>query len=152
MINSNTARPLVRFYLYQHKNDPYLRLQFACKLVEKAQNLNQRVAILCTDKNQSTEFNHQLWAFKPESFIPHCLSEFAQQHEDATAILYTPPERIHQADIIINLSLEPQVDIPKRSQRIFEIIIQEPNVLNATRKRYQHYQKLNLQPELYLLD
>ena len=47
------------------------RLDFACKLTEKAWRLGHRVYLHCSDAAQRQDLDERLWRFKGESFVPH---------------------------------------------------------------------------------
>lgn len=46
------------------------RLDFACKLCEKAWRLGHRVYLHCQDAEQRDELDLRLWRFKGEAFVP----------------------------------------------------------------------------------
>ncbi len=150
--NSAANKLLVRFYVYQQLVDEQTRLNFVCLLCEKAQAAKQRVAILCSDQTQAKALDERLWAFKPDSFIPHCFNDDDRDLlSHAVAVLSIVPQRLIQADIIINLSLENSVEIPRRCSRIFEIVNQTPEILKATRQRFLHYRQIGLTPQTHHL-
>ena len=60
------------------------RLDFACKLCDKAWRLGHRVYLHCQDAEQRSELDQRLWHFKGEAFVPHDLAEL---HADATVAL-----------------------------------------------------------------
>ncbi len=50
------------------------RLDFACKLCEKAWRLGHQVYLHCQDAEQRSELDQRLWRFKGEAFVPHDLA------------------------------------------------------------------------------
>ena len=60
----------VDFYILPSA-DPSARLDFACKLTEKAWRMGHRIYLHCSDAAQREELDARLWAFKGESFVPH---------------------------------------------------------------------------------
>ena len=147
--NTSTGKT-VRFYVLPDEADVKQRLQLTCTLVEKAAQENLRALILCADDDMAAALDELLWSFKPESFIPHSmLDEDMAKH--ATIWLAVPPARINEADVIINLSLDPTPDIPRSCNRIFEIVTQHSDVLTATRKRFAAYRQRGLEPQTHKL-
>jgi DNA polymerase-3 subunit chi len=105
------------------------RLQFACRLAEKAWMMNHQVFLFTREHAEALE--QLLWSFRPDSFIPHDSSAEIQ-------VGHQPPPSAH--DVIINLD----DDIPpqfSRFQRLSEIVIQDKNVLQSTRSHYRYYQE-----------
>ena len=60
----------VDFYILPSA-DPAARLDFACKLTDKAWRLGHRVYLHCSDAAQRQDLDERLWCFKGESFVPH---------------------------------------------------------------------------------
>ena len=147
--NTSTGKT-VRFYVLPEEADVKQRLQLTCTLVEKAAQENLRALILCADSDMAAALDELLWSFKPESFIPHSmLDDDMAQH--ANIWLAVPPARVSEADVIINLSLDPTPDIPRSCNRIFEIVTQHNDILSATRKRFAAYRKRGLEPQTHKL-
>ena len=57
--------------------EPSARLDFACKLTEKAWRLGHRVYLHCSDIAQREDLDARLWRFKGESFVPTALSKMS---------------------------------------------------------------------------
>lgn len=151
-MNPDTAAPaktLVRFYVFPHA-DGDARLHLACQLCEKAQQLGQKTVVLCADEKMRADLDTRLWTFRADSFVTHALPESEHAHE-AAVLLLVPPERAQRADVIINLSADHQPDIPRGCTRVFEIVSQQPDVLDATRKRFAAYRERGLTPETHTL-
>ena len=140
----------MRFYVLPDEADVKQRLQLTCTLVEKAAQENLRTLILCADDEMAANLDELLWSFKPESFIPHCLLN-DEMAKHANIWLAVPPVRVNEADVIINLSLDPNPDIPRSCNRIFEVVTQHSDILIATRKRYAAYRKRGLEPQTHKL-
>ena len=67
---SGFPMPQVDFYILPSA-DPLARLDFACKLTEKAWRMGHRIYLHCSDAAQRDELDARLWRFKGESFVPH---------------------------------------------------------------------------------
>lgn len=143
------AKTLVRFYVFPHASRD-ARLQLACQLCEKAQQAGQKVVLLCEDEKIRADMDALLWSFRDASFVTHALpgSELAAE---AAVLLLVPPERAQCCDVVINLSLDHQPDMPRGCTRVFEIVTTQPAVLDATRKRFAAYRARDLHPETHKL-
>ncbi len=126
---------------YQLKsNDPASRYPLLCRLLEKCLGVGQQVYIICHDKAEALHLNQYIWAFKPDSFIPHICA-----HEQAQAIVVlghtsTPAAaQPHHHEICINLS---QALAPEKFDRIIELVVQETEMLQTARDHYAKYNEL----------
>lgn len=126
---------------YQLKsNDPASRYPLLCRLLEKCLGVRQQVYIICRDEAEALHLNQYIWAFKPDSFIPHICA-----HEQAQAIVVlghtsTPAAaQPHHHEICINLS---QALAPEKFDRIIELVVQETEMLQTARDHYAKYNEL----------
>ena len=125
----------VDFYILQ-TDSIEARHEFACKLIERALRSTNEISVMLPLAKQLEEFDQRLWAFKPESFIPHGIVGTAPQIQPVMIAHETPCDSHHQ--VMINL----QNGIPNqfsRFERIAEIVVQAPKVLESTRKNYKFY-------------
>ena len=121
---------------------PQARLEFACRLVEKAYKKQHRIYIHTDSEASSKAIDLLLWTFKVESFIPHHLlgddsapAPVAIGHGDNSG-----KGCGDHHDVLINLGDE----IPEffsRFERCVEIVIQQPDVLENTRKHFGFYRE-----------
>ncbi|MEH6357410.1 MAG: DNA polymerase III subunit chi [Pseudomonadales bacterium] len=131
----------IDFYILPD-SEQQARLLFICRLVEKAYKQNHRLYIHTDSETTSKTIDDLLWSFRPESFIPHHLLEdttapapIAIGHGDNSGIGCGDHH-----DVLINLSN----DIPdffSRFERCIEIVIQQPDVLETTRKHFGFYRE-----------
>lgn len=141
---------IVRFYVLPDEADLRQRLSLACRLVEKSTQEALSTVILCADEAMLDALDTLLWTFKATSFIPHArLDDDVAKH--AAVWLAIPPERARQSDVLINLSLDPQPDIPRHCHRIFELVSAHQDVLTATRARFAAYRDRGLNPQTHHL-
>ena len=126
---------------YQLKsNDPASRYPLLCRLLEKCIGAGQQVYIVCSSEAEALHLDHYIWAFKPDSFIPHnCTHEGAK----ATVILGHPAipstaQHDHR-EICINLS---QQLAPENFDRIIELVVQDDQMLQTARAHYAKYSQL----------
>lgn len=127
--------PQVDFYILAEASTEQ-RLLFGCRLAEKAFKLGHSLYLHCADSQQGQWLDDMLWQFQPSSFLPH-----AQQADAPVQIGWGPLDRDRTDNaVLINLSLSvpPFFD---RFQRITEIVVQNPEVLDATRNAWRFYQQ-----------
>jgi len=125
----------IDFYVLQESTTDG-RLNFVCRLVEKAIGQGNKVMIATEHAAQSQEIDERLWNFKPESFIPH------QQIGGLAAA--TPVTISHRGDdpqhhdVLVNLraTVPPEFS---RFQRLVEIVVQDSAILESTRKNFAFY-------------
>lgn len=125
----------IDFYVLQSPS-PEARLHFAIRLTEKAWQQNCSVVLLVPDTATAELLDSELWQFKPESFIPH-----SQVDGDAPVVITANPDLLPLRDLLINLgpTLPGEVE---RFQRLAEVVIQTPDVLEPTRQRYSRYKDM----------
>lgn len=122
--------------------------QFACRLVEKAVLREHQVLVQVDDAAQAEAFDELLWCFRDDAFVPHALlfnkelsdKELSDKERTAAQVSIgwqTDPG--HQHDLIINLSQQ----LPSffsRFRRMMEVVVQQDDVLDYTRKHYRFLQ------------
>jgi DNA polymerase-3 subunit chi len=128
----------IDFYLLPSQSEGQ-RLNFACRLAEKAWTQGHRVLIQTPSAAESEQLNRLLWTFREGSFLPHGL--LAEADTELTPILINHGEEAgEEHQVLINLSPA----IPaffSRFERLAEILDQTPDILAAGRSRYGHYQE-----------
>ena len=138
----------IDFYILQSDNDQ-ARLDFSCRLIEKAFSQGNRVLIQTESLTASNELDHLLWYFKPESYVPHVI----HAHSDTTEFNLSEPVVIsHEADKInlpetsppFGLLLNMSHDVPvrfKQHTRYAQIVNQSPKRLEASRKHFAFFKE-----------
>ncbi|MFW3898133.1 DNA polymerase III subunit chi [Pseudomonas putida] len=114
-----------------------VRLDFACKLCEKAWRLGHRVYLHCADAAQRDELDARLWAFKGEAFVPH---SHAEEDAAAAVALGIGENAGEHQDLLVNLDLK----VPPfagRFARIAEIVVEDPAIRQATRESFRFYRE-----------
>lgn len=128
--------PQVDFYILPTPL-PSARLDFACKLGEKAWRLGHRVYIHCADAAQREELDALLWRFKGESFVPHSLAE---DDPKAPVTLGIAADAPGQDDLLINLS----TTVPGfagQFARVAEVVVEDPAIRQAARESFRFYRE-----------
>lgn len=126
----------VDFYILPSA-DPLARLDFACKLSEKAWRLGHRVYLHCSDAAQRDDLDARLWRFKGESFVPHGAAE---DDQDAPIVLGLGDDPRHHQDLLVNLDLR----IPeffKHFARVAEVVVEDPAIRQAARESFRFYRE-----------
>ncbi|MGV8916223.1 MAG: DNA polymerase III subunit chi [Pseudomonas sp.] len=126
----------VDFYILPSA-DPSARLDFACKLSEKAWRLGHRVYLHCSDAAQRDDLDARLWRFKGESFVPHGAAE---DDHDAPIVLGLGNDPGQHQDLLVNLDLR----IPeffKRFARVAEVVVEDPAIRQAARESFRFYRE-----------
>ena len=127
----------VSFYILA-TTDPLDRQQFACRLAEKAYLQGHQVFIHTEDQAQSEAMDQALWAFRPDSFVPHQI--LAADDEIKAPVLIShentaPPKLM---DVLINLN-PAQPLFFSQFERLAEIINGDDEIKKQGRVRYQFY-------------
>jgi DNA polymerase-3 subunit chi len=134
----------VGFYVLQ-SGEPARRLDVAMRLTEKAFARGHRVFIQASDREQAQWLDTQLWSFKSSSFLPHNLLGSEGGANDPIAIGWGQDPGDHN-DLLINL----QLDVPaffSRFNRVAEVVVQDPQNLEALRASWKFYQSRGYQLE-----
>ena len=128
-----------------HGDARYRLLQ---QLLSKSLGQGTAVHIHCRDAAEVSHLDNYIWAFKPESFLPHhALSDDNENNMSSPITLGHGQQRPQQAVICVNLSAEPV----QGYERIIEIVVQEPTILEQTRAHYRHYQQAGHEMNLHKL-
>jgi len=114
------------------------RWRFTGRLADKAWHLGHSVLVLVDDLEQARQLDQQLWALPEESFLPHrCLEDTSQP---PTQVEISHSRRLGEhKDLLINLS-EHAPEQLARFRRLAEVVVQQPELLSSSRKRFKHYQ------------
>ena len=135
----------VNFYTLP-SSEPQSRLQFVCRLTEKAYSLGHRIHIQADSEQQSKLLDDLLWQYAPSSFIPHC--RIGSGSEPVT--VGTDIAAATHADVLINLDKQP-CHIEEQFSRINEVISSDSESLAQGRDRYRFYKEKAYQIETFKL-
>ena len=119
------------------------RVDFACKLTEKAWRLGHRVYVHCADSEQRDAVDNRLWSFKGEAFVPHSLAE--DDDLAPVALGLGEPQGEH-CDLLVNLCLTVPAAF-ERFARVAEIVIEEPAIRQAARESFRFYREKGYPPQ-----
>ena len=126
----------IDFYLL-NASEQAQKLDFACRLVEKAWQRGHRIYLHTPGPELSTRVDELLWSFRPASFIPHALADTDPRSTEPVLVGHDdcPP---HCNDVLINLADE----IPaffSRFQRVSEIVSADEASRQRSRDNYRFY-------------
>jgi len=138
----------VNFYTL-NSQQPEARLQFACRLTEKARSLGHRVFIQTESSHQAKLLDEMLWQFTASSFVPHALQDSGSSGDDCVTI-GTNPRKGNHDDVLINLAPTAS-EAHGQFSRINEIISNDEDSLQQGRLRYRYYKEQGYQPETFKL-
>lgn len=130
----------IDFYILSAQQ-PEQRLDFACRLIEKAYRSRCKVYVHFDTQAQASNFDERLWSYRESSFVPHKLIDDVEKADENCAVIlgfgdHTPDF----FDVLVNLGQT----IPStfaRYKRVLEVVIQQDEVLADTRNHYRHYKE-----------
>lgn len=113
------------------------QMQFACRLLAKAQKKHNRVFIYTDSEVLAKQMDELIWTYLPQSFIPHSLEQDPSAPAHSPVQIGWQSEPRHHHDILINLSQQ----IPPffgRFSRYLGVVVQDDAILAATRQHYKY--------------
>ena len=146
------AATRVDFYILA-ADGPASRLQFACRLTEKAYGLNNRVYAHTASQAEAEQLDKLLWTFKQGSFIPHqALGHGNEAADERTPVrIGTPEYRENEGELLINLT-EAAPEFATNFSRVIEIVDGQEASKEAGRRRFRQYREMGLEPVTHQID
>jgi DNA polymerase-3 subunit chi len=130
-------------------SDPGARLRFACRLVEKAWLMRNRVRVQFDPGGELAAFDQMLWTFSDRSFVPH---RRAGDSESIPSPALAPVVLAEDADadaseggLVVNLA----ADVPAGYEsyaRIAEVIDSDASRRQRGRERFRFYRERGIEP------
>lgn len=115
------------------------KLLYACRLIRKARTAGMKVVVYLQDAQQLSQFDHALWTFSEQDFIPHVVAGDELAAQTDVIMSCDASDELPHHQVLVNLStLTP--DHFARFERMFEIVSTDDQDLTAGRGRYKHYQ------------
>lgn len=126
------------------------RYTFLCRLADKVLGKGRQVFISVASEQEAERLDQLLWDYRPEAFIPHGIISNASSAADTPAPVQigwgdTLPEH---RDVFINLHLDTAGETLK-FERILEIVVQQDDILTATRKNYATYKDAGIEIKMH---
>ncbi|WP_263078703.1 DNA polymerase III subunit chi [Endozoicomonas sp. Mp262] len=140
--------PQVIFYLLS--SDAMTADLFACRLADKAWHEGYSVHLQMDDSIASKQMDKLLWSWREDSFLPHAILSEDSAHQKAAPITIghdaQPDEQT--SGMLINMA----TTLPRfyhQFQRICEIVTQDANSTELSRKKFRMYQQAGIKPKTY---
>ncbi len=128
--------PRSDFYILP-SDDSDTRRRFLCKVLEKAHGLGHRIYIRAADETAARQLDELLWDYRSDAFLPHSL--IAEQLDSPIEIGYGDSLPQHR-DLYVNMAFEAN-ELSLSFERIIEVVIQQDDILQASRDNYRQYQQ-----------
>jgi DNA polymerase III subunit chi len=132
--------PRVDFYVLSEEA-PDARLRCACRLIEKATDLDHRVYVLTNSLELGRRLDDLLWTYSDRTFLPHDVWTGDAQPDSLSKILIgeQPAPQTHR-QILVNLADQAPADLNSYT-RIIEIVDSDPERKRLSRERYKLYRE-----------
>lgn len=127
----------IDFYILP-QNEREARLAFACRLIEKAHALGHRIYVHAETENDADALDELLWSYRPASFLPHARLGADDGDTRPGIEIGTGDDAGDHSDVLINLALKVP-SFHSRFARVTEIVVQDEQVLQATRASWKFY-------------
>ena len=129
----------VDFYILESESDE-ARLRLACKIVEKATQLDHHVFVHSTSDDEAVKLDELLWTFSQGSFIPHRVvrAPLDAPLPEPVLIGVNAPPGPGRWNVLVNLGAE----VPEffsRYERVAEVVDANAVRREQSRERYRFY-------------
>ena len=129
----------VDFYILGSDSDE-ARLRLACKIVDKATQLDHHVFVHSTSEEEARKLDELLWTFSQGSFIPHRVlrEEPSEPPLESVLIGFSAMPVPGRWDVLVNLA----PDVPEffsRYERVAEVVDGNAERREKSRERYRYY-------------
>ena len=131
----------VTFYILADENDSILPASYfqACHMAAHYYRQNQRVFIYTADQTKAHDIDELLWAFEPESFVPHNLVGEGPNYGSPVEISWQGPT--NRRPILINLTDTVPAFAGQFSQ-IIDFVPVEEQQKQLARERFKNCRQL----------
>lgn len=131
--------PQVDFYVLD-ASSLAARSAFVARLLNKLQKLQTTAHVAVDSTAEAEQLDALLWAFPPESFLPHCIDNGSEGSPAEPFVISANPESVPSQDVFINLRQQPPAH-HSQLNRLVEVVIQESAVLATTRQSFRFYRE-----------
>jgi DNA polymerase III subunit chi len=116
------------------------RLSLACKIVDKATQLDHHVFIHSSSDGEAQQLDDLLWTFSQGSFIPHRVvrGELASPPLEPVLIGVNQQPAPGRWNVLINLAAEVP-EFVSQYERVAEVVDANPVRREQSRERYRFY-------------
>ena len=129
--------PRADFYLIAKPRFLHQPLALVCELAKRAFESDQCLLILAASYPQAEELDDLLWAYDPDSYLPHQIAG-TDEDDELTPILIVPPHAdVPSRPLLINLRDAP---VAGAFERVLEVVPADESARGPLRERWKHYQ------------
>lgn len=115
---------------------------FACSLIEKAYDANQRVYIHLSTQEETARMDALLWTYRDNSFLPHALFDSVNLSPPPIQLGFSDDFNCHDQPMQL-FNLSPKIPVfYQQFAHTIEIVFAEPLVQQWARERYKQYRDL----------
>lgn len=132
--------PRVDFYVLSEEA-PDARLKCACRLIEKATDLDHRVYVHTNSLDLSRRLDDLLWTYSDRTFLPHDVWAGGEPPDPLSKVLIGElPAPDAYRELLVNLADQAPTNLDEYT-RIIEIVDSDPDRKRLSRERYKHYRE-----------
>ncbi len=139
----------VDFYVLEG-SDARERWRFACRIIDKAFEAEQRVLVFLDNETELTAFDDLLWTFAQDSFVPHEPLSSESDWEETPVLLSCALAPKTPADVVVNLGSNVPAAVAQ-SASVIEIIDADATRRQTGRVRYKQYKEMGVEPTTHKL-
>lgn len=111
----------------------------ACRLIEKAVELDHRVYVQLASAGEAARLDEMLWTFNDRSFVAHEIWDGASEpHRLVKVLLGEQPGPLDYRQLLVNFSGAVPADLDGYA-RIVEIVDTDPDRKRLSRERFKQY-------------
>lgn len=141
------------FYKLKQQDEPDSNVpahfDLGCRLAAEQFRLGKRVFIYTESEDDALVVDEHLWAFEPDSFVPHNLAGEGPRNGAPVEISHQQPSNFR--NVLINLA----TNVPSFSnnfQQVIDFVPGDESRKQAARERYKHYRQLGYQLTMAEID
>jgi len=139
----------VDFYVLDG-SDVRERQRFACRIIAKAFEAEQRVLVCFDGATDLSVFDELLWTFAQDSFVPHEALTAESDWEETPVLLSSGAGAKTPPDVLVNLGSSVPAEAA-RCDSVIEIIDSDATRRQAGRVRFKQYREMGVEPTTHKL-
>ena len=113
-----------------------------CKIIKKYYKQNLKIAVNTEKKDLLEIIDERLWTFEQTSFVPHC--RYDEIDESCNVVLFNGEVmKLSEFDVILNLTNN-YLDDTGDDKIYIELVTSDEEQKQLARKKYKHYQKMDI--------
>jgi DNA polymerase III subunit chi len=139
----------VDFYILESA-DARERLKFACRVIDKAFEAEQRVLVCLDTEADAAAFDDLLWTFAQDSFVPHEILGTESDWDETPVLICANRQPAVPPDVVVNLGCV----VPAAAQSadaVIEVIDAEATRRQHGRTRWRQYKDQGIEPTMHPL-